>query len=203
MTCSVTHCERPVYAAGMCSTHYNRKRTTGTTDPGPRARASFEERLWKYIDKRSDDECWPWVGKSKIDGYGVIGVGGRQSRKMLAHRAVWTVLKGPIPKGDGYHGTVVMHVCDNRLCCNPAHLRLGTQADNITDMNDKHRSPFPIVQGEAHRNAVMSEDMAREVLQSAERNCEIARRLGVSRASVGLLRRGVTWRHLTRTPLSV
>jgi hypothetical protein len=52
----------------------------------------------------------------------------------LAHRWAYTHFIGNIPKG-----MVVMHTCDNRICCNPHHLKLGTQQDNLKDMNVKQR----------------------------------------------------------------
>jgi hypothetical protein len=53
---------------------------------------------------------------------------------VLAHRAMYEFKTGPIPVGK-----VVMHTCDVPLCVNPAHLRLGTQADNLIDMRAKGR----------------------------------------------------------------
>jgi hypothetical protein len=52
----------------------------------------------------------------------------------LAHRWAYTHFIGNIPEG-----MVVMHICDNRICCNPHHLKLGTQQDNLKDMNIKKR----------------------------------------------------------------
>jgi hypothetical protein len=60
-------------------------------------------------------------------------------RQMLAHRVSWIIHYGEIPEGEGAHGTVVMHTCDNPGCVNPKHLRLGAQADNVTDMMQKSR----------------------------------------------------------------
>ena len=139
MTCTVEGCSGPVWAASMCSRHYNRKLKTGTVEDGPRARASLSDRLWRQVDCRGDDECWLWTAKSVVTGYGVLSSGGRDKPKILAHRAAWEVINGSIPDGEGHHGTVVMHTCDNRLCCNPAHLRLGSQADNVRDMDEKGR----------------------------------------------------------------
>lgn len=85
--------------------------------------------------------CWNWIGTSDNHGYGVIAgtLNGAHHKKILAHRASWIIFYGPIPDGDGAHGTVVMHKCDNKLCVNPNHLQLGTQADNVKDMMTKRR----------------------------------------------------------------
>jgi hypothetical protein len=68
------------------------------------------------------------------NGYGMLGLGRRTDPKTAAHRVAWTVAVGPIPEGLN-----VLHHCDNRPCCNPAHLWLGTQRDNLLDMVAKGR----------------------------------------------------------------
>jgi hypothetical protein len=75
--------------------------------------------------------CWPFLGSSMGAGYGQMPVN-KTSR--LAHRWSYTFFIGPIPKG-----CVVMHTCDNRKCCNPHHLKIGTQKENLLDMNIKNR----------------------------------------------------------------
>lgn len=97
------------------------------------ARAAL--RVWNRLDKRScaPDRCWPLlnaVGEG-VPGYGAIYVGKRHLR---AHRVIWEYFKGPIAKG-----LVVCHSCDNPPCCNPSHLFLGTQKDNVQDMISKGR----------------------------------------------------------------
>jgi hypothetical protein len=65
-------------------------------------------------------------------GYGQLPITTLKTR--LAHRWAYEFFIGPIPKG-----LVVMHQCDNRRCCNPLHLKLGTQQENLKDMRDKKR----------------------------------------------------------------
>ena len=84
--------------------------------------------------------CWNWIGSTNKKGYGLIGgeINGKRyapkGRRMLAHRVSWVIHNGDIPDSDAAHGTVVRHSCDNPKCVNPAHLLLGTQADNVKDM---------------------------------------------------------------------
>lgn len=195
--CRIISCSAPDYVGDLCSRHYNRLRTTGTTDDGKRARAPLSERLWRHVDVGGEDECWPWTSKSVIKGYGTISTGGRRGKKLLSHRATWIVTHGEIPESDGYHGTVVMHTCDNRLCCNPKHLRLGTQAENVRDMDKKGRRKTFAHKGEAHHNSRFTEKDVRYIRTSPLRNVDLAREFGCTRQAIGFIRRRISWRHLT------
>ena len=95
-----------------------------------------EQRFWRYVDRRSPDECWPWMaGRTSSDGngYGVSYAfsrgAGKRGRENHAHRIALSLNLGR-PITPGAH---VLHSCDNKWCCNPAHLREGTHAENMRD----------------------------------------------------------------------
>jgi len=92
------------------------------------ARAKFFSRVVRASD------CWEWTGTHTVAGYPVFYYGRRQGKsiRLYAHRLVHYIITGEWPE-------VVMHVCDNPGCVNPAHLRGGTIADNNRDMMQKGR----------------------------------------------------------------
>lgn len=99
--------------------------------------ASREERFLSLIDRSpGSTDCWPWRGQLGGGGYGRVHWLGHSLR---AHRKAYELLVGPIPSG--LH---VCHSCDNPPCCNPAHLWLGTDADNLADMRAKGRRRYPL-----------------------------------------------------------
>lgn len=96
--------------------------------------------VWLHIDIPPDgdpDPCWPWTGNvNPSDGRPYFTVGGV---RWLAYRLVWTLVFGPLRRGQ-----VVRHVvCANERCCNPWHIQAGTQSENETDKGDQDRWGFP------------------------------------------------------------
>jgi hypothetical protein len=109
-----------VWAQGRCNTHYAADRRTGKLEVLPPK--SRRERFWEKVDKTAD--CWIWTGALHGNtGYAIFGVS--KGKTTAAHRFAYEDAVGPIPPG--YH---VDHLCFNRTCVNPAHLRVVTQAQN-------------------------------------------------------------------------
>lgn len=98
-----------------------------------KARKPPLERLLNRIDQSGGpDACWPWTGWTNDRGYGHITIDdGNVKRGMGAHKAMYIIAKGPVPDG-----LFVLHSCDNPPCCNPEHLRVGTQVENMADRRE-------------------------------------------------------------------
>lgn len=88
---------------------------------------SIKDRFWTKVRIGGLDDCWPWLAGIHPAGHGMFD-------KQYAHRFAWAYTHGPIPKG-----LCICHHCDNPPCCNPRHLFIGTQADNVRDMWNKGR----------------------------------------------------------------
>ncbi len=111
---------------------------------------------------------------------------------MPAHRVAWVVWRGPIPDG-----LWVLHTCDNPPCCNPAHLFLGTRADNIADMVAKGRADRTKKhKGEQCHQARLTADDVRCIRASRESNIVLSRRYGVSPSNISMVRLRRTWAHV-------
>jgi hypothetical protein len=137
MLCEGPDCNRPIgrYVA-LCDTHYSQQwRGKPLTPIISRVRpdATLQERLDAKCVVVGD--CFVWTAATNQYGYGVFKA---QGRWWQSHRAAWVAVHGEISAH-----VEVCHSCDNPPCCNPAHLFLGTHAENMADMSIKGRGRKP------------------------------------------------------------
>lgn len=153
----------------------------------------IETRFWSKVDKTAPSGCWLWTASVNANGYGMFRVDNARPTK-LAHRFSYELAHGVNP-GQMH----VCHQCDTPRCVNPAHLWLGTDADNLADMRAKGRANDSVrAKGEQHGCAKISQAQALAVLAQprAESHASISRRLGVGYGTVKRIRNGLAWKHL-------
>lgn len=120
--------------------------------------------------------CHVYIGARKRDGYGSVT---HKSGETLAHRVAWVVTHGPIPDG-----LCVMHLCDNRSCVNPVHLRLGTILDNQRDMARKGRGG----------HSRLTPEQVAYIRKSMAPSSKLASELGVGERAISRIRKGQRWK---------
>lgn len=137
------------------------------------------------MKKVNVNDCALWDGARTKDGYGYLREDGQVIR---AHRRAWEISRDrKIPKG-----MCVCHWCDNPPCVNPAHLFLGTNADNMADRNAKDRQ----AKGERIAKAKLTEKAVRFIRRSVADAKALSERFEVHVTQIYRVRAGDTWGHV-------
>ncbi len=126
--------------------------------------------------------CWIWRGQN--DGRSGYGTTRFDGKRWKAHRLFYTWHKGAIP-----NGAMICHSCDTPACCNPDHLFVGTQVENMADMKAKGRA-----------NSTLTAEQVLEIRQIYRPNSYGPRRIchlyGVSIATIRSVVNRKSWTHL-------
>ena len=149
-----------------------------------------KKRCWEKVEIKSKDGCWNWNAYiDPIWNYGVFGL----NRKIVkAHRVAWFLKNGIIPEN-----MLVCHHCDNRCCCNPDHLFLGTHSDNTQDSVRKKR--WGDRKGKKNGRAKLTGNRVRDIkmrLKKQDSIASIARCFCLGETTVRHIRDGDTWTHV-------
>lgn len=156
--------------------------------------AEFWTKFWSKVDKTGP--CWLWTGNKNAKGYGRIE---RRGTGLLAHR-VMLFWFGRIPNLDKMRTNkagITLHSCDNPACVNPAHLSIGTAAQNSADLYARGRMPSKA--GERGPLAKLSD---RDALDIHIASCvgvsrvSLAEKYAVNRSSVDSVINGKTYKHV-------
>lgn len=154
----------------------------------PNAEA-IKARFWEKVEIANPEDCWRWTAKANSKGYGFFKIA--SYHQVAAHRLSWAIHNRRDP-GE----LLTLHNCDNPQCVNPVHLRLGTDFDNMEDKMSRGRHRNGDRKGA--KNGANKLDLATlaQVIagfQIGLSNTEIANRLGVSHATISLIRLGKSW----------
>lgn len=148
----------------------------------------YIDKFWSRVDKsQGTDGCWTWTAGKFQRGYGCMTM---NNKSYETHRLSWQMHYGQIPDG-----IQVCHHCDNPSCVNPAHLFLGSIADNMVDKTRKGRQ----ARGSRHANAKLTEAQVLEIRDLRSKGMTItalAKKYGVDHTLISyiVLRKG--WTHI-------
>lgn len=146
-------------------------------------------RFWKYVDKKSENDCWEFMSHRDKNGYGIFSI---KHKNIKAHRFSYMLAHEKIPEG-----LLIRHfVCDNPCCVNPKHLMPGTNADNSNDCVLKNRNK----KGQDINTCKLTEKDVLEIRRLYNEGIiavkDLANMFGINRHHILNITRGKSWKHI-------
>lgn len=160
------------------------------------------ENFWSKVQIGTSEECWEWQGAKTSSGYGNLSWHGLH---VQAHRVAYFLRHGGIALPTNFrqagvakrYRRFVLHKCDNRACCNPEHLFLGSMRANMLDAYAKGRKVQPRSQ---HANAKLTSEQVREIRRKYDAGealqIPLAKEFGVSQRVISLVVRRETYKDI-------
>lgn len=161
------------------------------------------DNFWTKVQKKGTNDCWEWQGAKTSSGYGNLSWHGLH---VQAHRVAYYLALGGIKLHTKFrqegrakkYRRFVLHTCDNRACCNPKHLFLGSMRANQLDAYAKGRKVQP---RSGHANAKLTGDQVRTIRNmydmGAYQQKQLAKEFGVSQRAISLVVRRETYKDIS------
>jgi hypothetical protein len=155
------------------------------------------KRIWSRVNRDvglgPDGDCWEWTHQTNEKGYGIVRI---WERPIKVHRLFFEIFYEHPPDN-----LMVLHTCDNRKCCNPEHLKLGTAEDNTKDMLSKGREArgkerYPDRDGTSNPAAKLNWDKVYEIREKSKAGRSghsLAKEYGVSNCAIYRIIKNKGW----------
>jgi hypothetical protein len=157
------------------------------------SKSTIEEKFWSKVNKRGADECWPWTHGKDTNGYGVFHI---RNKQISSHRVafMWANKLTHTPT------LYTLHTCDNRACCNPKHMYLGTPTDNMRDKTKRKRYDYyKNMRGERNAGAKLTDVQVRKIriVGHSLKLRDLAKLFNVGVTTICHILQRRTWKHLS------
>ena len=152
----------------------------------PKEPMPVEDRFWDKVLVLEPDECWEWQAYTTPKGIPKFSFKGLSTG---AYRVAYELTYGPIPEDQE-----VCHSCDNKKCCNPKHLWIGTHKQNMEDLTQKGYKVS--AKGERHGRVKLTNEQVMMIRKDNRTQVVIAGDYGVSRSRISHIQRKLSWRHI-------
>lgn len=141
--------------------------------------------------KKTSQGCWEWQGYVSTSGYGITKDYDRIKKNISVHRLSYLTFISEITEG-----LCVCHECDNRKCCNPQHLWIGTHHENSQDCLKKGRNSGGQPGGEKNPASKLNEEKVLQIRRLAKSGVyqrEIAKKFSISQATANQIINRKLW----------